>query len=692
MIQNLKKFGTTFLSPLRRLVSPSSFDDYTPAENAPLKSINRLSSILLPVLSLLFLIELLCVLAGFFIHPKKNWISLLLCIFLIALFDRFIFSLKNYLKEFKIEKKYLLQVIAIATFLFAVGRYYPTSMTQNVSIVESNQSVVFDIESINSWAATEQQAPMDYYLVYTTQFLLGKNVLGLRIKNMVETFAFLMILFALFHFITKDWLIAFLLQMFFLGNPNINFHLWHARPLALALTHYGLLLATLFTLKEKKWPTSIVVSVFYLLLLSCGYQPMIALFSSCTVMVWVDRDREANSKIIRSFLIASALFLPTLFEIITMSYEAQQFHNDSRIFLRSVGEIFSFKTWQQFYSSSAYNRSLAWSILVILFLLSWKVIRKSKQVKFAIANYFFFFVVFVVIFKTFIDYEILTHYFILGVLNFGILLAAIVSLNIDRGHWRKLAARFSVFFLLVAMLSYKGFLPNGGRTTLARPPTYNATALFNYMSEITEPDDYAYIISLQVPGLPVRTRFIGQEFFTPKSGSPRPNFRPPLSRPFYLKFPETWNSDNYLYQDLKNGEKPKRLILVHLKKDVPEDIENFVPFVPPQGVQMVQKEDFDLFIVPTDKGFAKSALEFYLAFIQTGKGNPNLVSMVETAIFLSLETKDQKAFNELYKLYNSFREMGFRSLPQYIRYHDSRGFLYRVFSERAQALGWKINP
>lgn len=646
----------------------------------------RLTSVVAFSLLLMGLGEAIAVFTGAFTHPQSDLVTWWIALCFGAVGISLIWSLWADRHLYRIGLGYGGAVVLVATILFWAGNYFSDSQTYNVTVVEENQGTVFPTESINRWAAEEQQPPTDYFNSQFTQKIFGKNRIGLRIKNLVSTFFLLGLVLSLSIYLTGSWIVSLGATLLFIQNPFLHYHLWHARPLTLALAHYAIVVGMLLT-TERKWPLPLMASAFFLLLMSCGLQPMIGLFTAVVVWMVIKPKNQGPKAILTAAAIATLGFLPSLFQITYLSFELDQFHSQTSVFFKSVSEIFSRSTWDPFFVEAFALPQLVWPVLVVVAMLFRKSLASHSSTKFLALNWMLFSVTFVVVFKVAIDYPMLKHYFLLSHLNAVLLFTSVLGMIAQRFFKPTVLALIAV---VIIPLSDSNAYPRP-RVTPAHQKSYNAQMLFKTINEVAGPEDHVYIISLQKPGIPSRTRFVGKSFYEENQHSLAPQLRPPTAKPIYEKYTGgTWRNDNFLIQDIRSQTRIKNLVFVHLQKDLLEDRTEYSDPHFSKNVSQKIFDDFEIYIVSAEKGAAQAALLFYLPYIRSVHGNPSVIPLVETALFLSFEAKDQAAFDELYSLYKSFQNLEFSDDPDYIRYHDCR-FLIQEFERRARSEKWKID-
>ncbi len=641
-------------------------------------------------LGFFLVLEIISVVHGLMTHPTHNLNSFYFLASLIGLLVWLLIDIKN--KKIQVSQfsfKSLLFPLLFATILFSSGRFIEVALTQNIAVVEENQATVFDYEPINNWAAQEQQPPADYFLVQFFQKTFGYNHLGLRLKNLVAAFVFLALAGALICHITQSWWMAVTLMAVFVCNEHVYNHLWFARPLTLGL-FFTVLTNIIIVCRHISWPLSVIATVFYLQLTSCGFQPMIGLFSItlATLLYTRKKSPEFAKKITYGFFIASVLFIPVLGEMTYMSYLLQQFHHSTRTFIMSLNEMLYLSTWKIFFTH-AYFSPVIWVFLALGF--SYIKLKKlqTEQVKLFLTNWILFTITFVIIFKLFIDYPMHEHYIFLSHWNALILITVILSLSVVQ------KMIYQVIFVFLAVIgiviqSRTHFVPFLQRDlAVLLNKNFSFHDVYRMITEVAHKNDHIYILSYQPPGVPSRTRFVANRYYPVNQTGDSPSYRPPMAKPFYLEFNKNyWSNGNFLYGDILARQNPQRAIFVHLKKDLEEDFSGYSPVELPAGIEHISNDIMDIYILSvSDNNLAKSVLPFYVSLVKSSNYNPSIVPILETALHISMHLKEKETFLTLFNNYKKFETMDFIHHPHYIRYHDCR-FLIDYFKTQAISLGW----
>lgn len=667
------------------------------------KAISQLLTVFALILITLLTVTLMASIYGVVLDESRHPLGFVFVSTLISLGSWMIYEFRKIPLLKKADFIHALCVGGLALVIFIAGHYIQDVYRYNITNDETSQSAASETPlGIVYWASQEQQAPSDYYLTFSSIKIIGKSVWGVRSKNLLATFVLLALLLSFTHYISRSWILSVSLTMIFASNSQLHQHMWHARPLALALVHQTLmliLLSTLFSapaaMKPRKWPLSLFVTTFFLLLASCGLQPTIALFGAVIAGLFcLTSDGAVKFKLIKAFTMASILFLPYLILTIILSHEANQFYDSSEVFLKNLKHIGMWSTWKTFFIVPFPLAFFAWLVAGSLFIFRMKSLLSSTLFRFSALNLLIFPLTFVVIFKLVVDYNMASRYHILHLINaLFFLIICVGPISFKKKKERYISCTvigITFLWLICSVYSNEGW--KTWRFTPAFQQDYSLRSAYTSIQKYTKPQDYIYTLFFENPGHPIIRRFTAPHLYAVNHTPTSPHFRPPTLQSIQMTFPELWNGDNFLVQDAMAGVKAERMVFIHYQPNPDESTDGYLPFQPPPGVTHHRIPNVDIFIVSVEKDMASSALPFYLALVDSANGNPNIAPQLETALFLAILSKNEAAFEKLYRIYESFLQMDFRDEAKYgnyIRYHDCR-FLARVFRERARDLGWKV--
>lgn len=272
-----------------------------------------------------------------------------------------------------------------------------------------------DFCQIASFAAIEQQPPLDYYLSSFSHLVFGASPFAVRFHAMMYSILSIALTpIICFHFCRKK-LLSLISGVLLLSSTFFRFYSVEARPL-LGAIFFGLLFFFFYwdyLFKDRKRIFLIpVVTSQVLFSLSIGFQPIVMIIS-CFFgsLVLLREKRQVVIDLFCTNLVSAVLFIPHLINIFKASYELNQFND--RPFGRLLDLLLSFEP-QIVLAYFDYSYMYAGLVLILIVL---GVLAAKKNNVFNVTlslalTVFAFPILFTVLYLFFINWPLSGHYHI----------------------------------------------------------------------------------------------------------------------------------------------------------------------------------------------------------------------------------------------------------------------------------------